>query len=668
MTAASLSSPEPELSHGVEAHRPDGNPAEDVRKTETSNIPVFPYSTDSKEPSLGPTTPALPHDDANVRGRDPLGSRPRDADTGIAAIPVSRTRAHDASPAPRGPLVVDSTPDFIAAAKDFYTTWTANETEGQKAHAKTRSTVFSFMQYRTHPDTDEPLWTREQWDEMIAALDADGVLLHHAAIWHDQDTMADGRTKPLHFHGVIRLLPGAEKQVRFLAIRASLPGSRIRTPSDSYAEGKIVTGRLAADLAEFDFCQYLVHEDERSRDEDKYQYPRDEVIANFDFSAFMDAGRPAKAKGNGKLTDVDKLALRVQEEGLTLRQAQLADPLAFNRAKSRMVESRSTYLQYAAMPNKRENFYFGGASGTGKTEVGMMLALVLAQIMYPDLTPEEAIFVVGRKGVEFQKYDGQPILVWDDYRPLSLINAFGGDRDALWPALDIHPKPLDVNRKYGSIRLVNAVNIITGIQSHTEFLRGLAGTFRSRDGVEHEAEDPVQAFRRFGWVNEVSEESIRFYFDQGFAGTGIYGEYEHYATVRANMRKVSETLAAVKDPDDRERVRLANGQRMFASMVDARLSLGPSKVLAAEDALAELGRLVEVVDGDQLAPAHESHMLDKLRARRGYDRPEVLAHFRDHHLSGLDTPEPDFIYWSNNAHWCDYGHPYVVLSAAQTTD
>lgn len=224
----------------------------------------------------------------------------------------------------------------------------------QKAHAKKRSTVFSIMQYRNHPDDDPPLWTREEWDELIAALDEAEVLDRHAAIWHDLDKLPDGRAKKLHFHGVIRLLPGAEKQVRYLAIRAHLPASRIRPPKDSYAEGKVVTGPLAADLAFYDFCLYPVHEDERSRDEGKHQYPRDEVFANFDFSGFLDAGRPAKAKNSRKSQgDVDRLAMRIRNEGLTLEEADAADPLAYNKTESRMKKARAQYLAGLPQPPYR---------------------------------------------------------------------------------------------------------------------------------------------------------------------------------------------------------------------------------------------------------------------------------------------------------------------------
>lgn len=557
---------------------------------------------------------ALPHDSANARGGDPLGSPPRDTATGFAALPVSRIQQQGDAPAGRGPLAVASTPEFIASVKAFYETWTANETDGQKAHAKKRSTVFSIMQYRNHPETDAPLWTREQWDELIAKLDEAGVLERHAAIWHDKDTLPDGRPKKLHFHGVIRLLPGAEKQVRYLAIRAHLPASRVRTPRDSYAEGKVVTGPLAADLAFYDFCEYLVHEDERSREEEKYEYPRDEVFSNFDFAGFLDAGRPAAAKRErrfAKQSPIDALAMEIQAGLLTLRQARQKNPLAYNRAKRRMMDSRDTYLLDAKMDSHRTNYYFGGPSGTGKSFTALMFVEVLASMLYPHLAFEEAVFSVGRKGVEFQKYDGQPIVVWDDFRVGSIIGALGGTRDSVWAALDVNPNrlPVYVNKKFGDVRLLNAVNIFTGIESYSDFLENLAGNYRDKDGNEHDAEDPVQAYRRMPFVAEVTAETVTFYLNKGFASPGssleTFRVFESFAVMQANMGQIARTLDAMENEEERDALRLEAGHAMLGKMLDAHQTFRPPKTLGIDDARAQIMGSVEVLTGDDLA-AHET--------------------------------------------------------------
>ena len=605
----------------------DDNPViPEALPTDTSSDPQDPANVRTGETSWvfsDPVTglvsnPVIPH-----------GGNPEEVETASVELKSA------------GYLEVVSTPEELAEAIAFFDREKAKESEGQKGRAKSRSTVFYIMQYRRHKDTGEVMLTQEQLSDLYAALEAEGLLEKRADIWHDADRFDEteaaeqrsngysvraGDLKPLHCHAVLKLKRGCEKSIRYISDRARIPSARIRVPREvAESEGrKAQIGPTAAVRAFFDGAQYLTHEGGKHKA--KNPYSRDQVDANFDFGLELDAhfaGRAPGGKSSGsgsgsgsgsKLTELDVLVMRVQELGLTLHQAKIEDPLSFSRGKSRLVEARSTYLQYAAMPLKRDNYYFGGPSGSGKSVTAMMFALVLASILYPQLAAEEAIFVVGRKGVEFQKYDGQPILLWDDFRPLSLINAFGGDREALWPALDISPKPIDVNRKYGSIRLVNAVNIITGIQPHLAFLHGLAGDYKDRDGVPHLAEDPKQAFRRFGWVNEVTEESISFYFDLGFAGTGEYGKYEHYATAKANMRQVSETLASIKDPVELEKARLDNGQRMLSVMIDARLRLQPPATLTGAQATVQLEAMTTVLTGDAMKQFEDDRAIAAIAA------------------------------------------------------
>lgn len=632
----------------------------------------IPDSSEDDPPNYSAFVDETAGEDSGARAGDPLGLPARTADPGSERLPVSRTQQQGSvdavlsveDSAGDGPIVVTSTPEEVAEATAFFDTWAQNETEGQKRHAKARSTVFSIMQYRSHPDTGEILMTEEQWDGLIAVLDEAGVLDRHAAIWHDLDTLPDGSQKPLHFHGVVKLQPGNEKQVRFISKRASIPASRIDVPARSSAEGKAVTGPMAADLAFFDLCRYLTHEDDKSQENGKHLYPRERVKANFDFSAFIDAGRPQKAKRT-KASDVDLLAMRIQEGELTLKQALDADGLSFNRAPERMEKSRAIYLRYAELGSHRTNYYFGGPSGTGKTFAATMFAEALGASLYPELSREEMIFTVGRKGVEFQQYDGQPIVIWDDFRVGSIIHAFGGTRDAVWAGLDVNPNrsKVFVHRKYGSVRLMNVVNIITGVESYGNFIENLAGNYKDKDGNEHEAEDPIQAYRRMPFVSEVTAETVSFYLNQGFADTGSYREYSKFAMLRANMRLVAETLEAIEDDDEREATMVDTGQQMFSSMVEAHRELRPKRDLSGDDALSQIMGSVAVLTGDDLdkaeaeearkrAEAHEKSM----RARAAHElKPDALRHFEEDHLDGLNTPDPMVTPWDTSIAYSSTG-------------
>ena len=561
--------------------------------------------------------------------------------------------------------MIPSTPDQIAEAKTFFAAWTANETEGQKAHAKGRSTVFSIMQYREHPDSGVLLWTREQWDELIAALDEAEVLDRHAAIWHDLDKLPDGQAKKLHFHGVIRLRPGHEKQVRFLAIRASLPASRIRTPRDSYAEGKVVTGPLAADLAFFDFCAYLVHEDERSQDEGKHQYGRDEVFANFDFSGFLDAGRPAKAKNSRKsTTDVDRLAMRIRNEGLTLDEADAADPLAFNKGESRMKKARAQYLASLPQPPHRLNFYLAGLGGVGKDAI----ARALARVLVPgDWVPgeKEPFFIAGADNVLFEGYDGEAVVIHEEATAASLISQLG--RRNLFRYLNPFPGKTRQNVKNASTLPVNTITIITGPDDYETFLDGLAGQYVGKDGVEHEAENRPQSYRRFPFIIPVSSDSFSLMVNKGFLDdTASFMEYVTYENFRQNMRQVLRRVKGIEPVELRVETHLAIEAKQVAPIKEQYERVVASIATEGEDAdalLAEFADLGEPIPNAEVAATHEQRSLETLAMRQGLDRPEVLAHFRDAHLDGLDTPDPETfpIHFDGTRHWCGAHRSVVFL-------
>lgn len=230
----------------------------------------------ASEPTESPAqrTP-VPYATGNVCAGDPLGP-PRIGVTGFdSGIAIPETQpGNEATTVPlgvspslsavvgRGFRVVTSSAEEVASAREFFRAWKAHETEGQKAHARERSTVFSLMNYHRHPQTGAVIWTQEQFDQLIGTLQSEGILDRAAAIWQDSDSDANGNPVPLHMHAAIKLSPGAEKSVRWISDRAEIPASRVQTPKESRAaEGKRAeVGPMAAERAFWDFCSYLTHE------------------------------------------------------------------------------------------------------------------------------------------------------------------------------------------------------------------------------------------------------------------------------------------------------------------------------------------------------------------------------------------------------------------------
>ena len=185
------------------------------------------------------------------------------------------------------------------------------------------------------------------------------------------------------------------------------------------------------------------------------------------------------------------------------------------------------------MPRHRFNYYVGSKYGVGsgkttgrigKSVISQMLAITQLQIMYPEvdftgMTPEELekqgfVFYAGGKGVSLDKYDGQPVVIWEDARGYDLVKIFGGVNQ-LFQALDINPKPIGLNVKYGRVVMKNSVNIFNGSQNYDEFISDLSQAYRDEEdqwghtrAIRYTKEDKSQAVGRFPFFILVSPETI----------------------------------------------------------------------------------------------------------------------------------------------------------------
>lgn len=233
-----------------------------------------------------------------MRGGDSLGSPPRttllpDYETRARSRADSETRAPETratEPVPGGDtyVPVTSTPEQRAAAGEFFEDSKRRESKAERPRARLHGPLFSLMQYRENPKSGELLWTQEQIDAGIQTLLDAGFTLKGADIWHGLDKQlidtgggvmrAEGALKPLHWHGVVWVV-GADLTARQISDYFTIPLAKVRLPRDlaKQEERNPHKGRGSAERAFFDFCEYLVHENARARDEEKYQYPHSAV-------------------------------------------------------------------------------------------------------------------------------------------------------------------------------------------------------------------------------------------------------------------------------------------------------------------------------------------------------------------------------------------------------
>lgn len=285
-----------------------------------------------------------------------------------------------------------------------------------------------------------------------------------------------------------------------------------------------------------DCVKYLTHESDKEQQKGKHFYSDAEVHANFDFRDMID--HADAAKNIDSATDKERMRAEVLLEGKTLARCRAENPILFADDMEKLKKLRGEYLATVPMPPIRINYYIEGAGGIGKGT----LSRLLAKQLFPNLTDDECFFEVGASGVALDGYDGQPVIIWHDRRAASLIQELSG-RGNVFNVFDVHPARIRQNVKYSCATLVNAVNIIDGIEPYSDFLDGLAGEYTDRFNVEHTSEDKSQSYRRFPMIICLRENDFDCLVNKGFAeGTREFEEYICYKKVMGNFGKVMSRL------------------------------------------------------------------------------------------------------------------------------
>ncbi len=392
-----------------------------------------------------------------------------------------------------------------------------------------KSRTFNIMQYEYHPETGEPLLSEST---ILDALSHKSIK-EWAYICHDEDVYSErdeadnpthkqGETKPRHFHIVIKA--GYAIDVTVIAKWFGIAENFVDVPKGAGAF--------------LDCVQYLTHEGDRQQGLGKRLYADEHVQSNFDFRAQLDKRTENRLKYGVDLDPKDQMRHNVMYGGWTLKQCEMSDRLVYMADLDRLKKYRLDYLQKRAeMPMLRINYYIDGKGGIGKNTASR----ALAKSLYPNLEDCDCYFEVGGDKVGFDGYDGQPVIIWNDRRAAGFISSFG--REETFDIFDSHPTNSSHNIKYGAVRLVNAVNIVNGVDTYTEFLNGLAGEYTSRDGIIHNSEDKGQAYRRFPIILCLREQDFDVLLNKGVAtGTREYDQYVGYKGLIGSFGNVAKKL------------------------------------------------------------------------------------------------------------------------------
>jgi hypothetical protein len=321
---------------------------------------------------------------------------------------------------------------------------------------------------------------------------------------------------------------------------------------------------------------------------------------------------------------------------MTLKQVREDERAIYIQDLDKLQKLRQDFMLHQPAPRHRTNYYIGSPAGavrkgrTGKTQ----LAKLFARMLYPDLDADECYHVATDARVPLQNYKGQPVIIWDDYSVPGLLAALGS-REGVWQVFDDHPSASDVNIKYGSVRLVHAVNIIAKTTPYAEYLDGLAGEYTDASGNVHEAEDRNQSWGRFPVVFEVTPDSIEMSVNRGFVDdTDDFLAFQKVARMRASMKAVSRGLDAIESDDEREAATFQVGEVLLRPIIDQHHALQPVADRAGADVVGELLAGIEVIDGETLEK-HEAE--EAANAAEAADVADVDRRLRRQDLESVAT-------------------------------
>ena len=394
-----------------------------------------------------------------------------------------------------------------------------------------RARIFNLMQYEKHPKTGELLLN----EDMIKVGVSHKSIKRYAYICHDRDVYTEedekknpehkkGMLKGKHWHIVIET-PKTPTDIEAVAKWFNIPANFIEVPKG----GK---------RAFIDCVQYLTHERADEQAKGKTLYSDDEVKANFDFRAEINLIEEMRYKYGRDLTEMEQMEFEVLYKGRSLDWCVEQNKYIYMKDMDRLKKCRIDYIKNRAeLPKFRINYYIEGRGGIGKN----VASRALARVLFPDLEDCDCYFEVGGKNVSFDGYDGQPVIIWNDKRAADFIQTFG--RGETFDIFDSHPTRADRNIKYGSIRLINKINIVNGIESYRKFMDGLSGEYTTSDGVEHVAEDKGQTYRRFPIIMCLRENDFDVLLNMAVMfDTPEYDQYMKYKQVQGSFKKLAERL------------------------------------------------------------------------------------------------------------------------------
>ena len=445
--------------------------------------------------------------------------------------------------------------------------------------------VFMITQNLEHPSTGQTLITTEQVEKAVAKK---GV--YTAAEVAKNPALVQGSPKAPHVHVVIQRSSFAS--IAQVARAFGVPPQCVESkPPSSF----------------LDLVEYLTHENSKQQQAGKHLYEDSEVQAtpHWDWRSELEAHKEArqeKALSKNLRKRRDEAALKISLGEWTPDYVRERDRELWTApgVMKHLQAMRYDWLVHQTPPGQVLNFYICGEGGVGKD----LLAAALARSLNP--RAEKPYFTIGGENVSFEHYDGEEIVIWEDFRPYSMIETCRKDRGLLFRILGPYrdsAKKIIVNVKGSDTQLINRVNIVTGPESYTTFLDGLAGEydqFVRETGlmVRRTSENKAQAYRRFPVIIPVTEGEFSIYVNKGFLeGTREYFQYEKHEHLRQSLEQLTRRCELIEDCARADQIYKEISAQTVVPVVEqhARLTGANRKHIAPEVVLAEFTQEGQVV-------------------------------------------------------------------------
>lgn len=388
--------------------------------------------------------------------------------------------------------------------------------------------VFNCLQYEVNPRTGISLGFSEQ---NILNCIAHKSIKRYAYILHDKDTVTEhdiatgkglyddsdlGKLKLPHWHLVLDC-DNTPLPISTIAKWLGIPEYMIEIPK----------GRGAF----IDCVGYLPHSDIKQVLKRKALYDSSEVKANFDWQVEVDKMILRKTKYEKPLSEEDFIKNEVLYNGLRIGEVSAKYPTLYQKEMQVIRRLRLEYLsRFAELPPYRVNYYIEGQSGYGKDT----MAYSIARSLFPGLG-DDSYFEIGSKKVTFDGYDGEPVIIWSEFRASTFVETLGGYEQVL-SSIDIIPKRKKrEHKKFGDLRLVNSINIVTSTEPFETFLRGL---------IPAHDPDPTQSNRRFPIWIRIHKEDFDISINSGYLNKDDYSDYESYKIIKGSFGDVGRRLSS----------------------------------------------------------------------------------------------------------------------------